>query len=413
MARKPTGQVIERPGKDGARWAIRFRAYGKREYVTTTATTRTEALAELDNVLADVRRGIWRPPAPEPVPADMPTFHSFASEWFERITPRVGPRTLDDYRWALELHLLPEFGPLRLDEITKRHVDAYSAAKQREGVLSASTINKTLVRLAQILADAVEYDLIAANPATGRRRRLPTTRPRRGFVTPEQLPTLLDAAEKYLHLDSGRKHAGRGRPLLATLAGAGLRIQEALDLERRHVNLARGTLTIDHAKTEAGVRVVDLTPALREELTLWLDRSPFKQPTDPVFPTLDGKKDNRQNVRRRLLVNAIEAANKKLVELKLEPIGAVGLHGLRRTYATLRTLVGDDPVYVASQLGHTDPTFSLRVYAQAVTHRERLTAAERKQFEKALEWARMGTNEAIEVPVDVEQTISDQEKAPR
>jgi integrase len=50
-------------------------------------------------------------------------------------------------------------------------------------------------------------------------------------VQPEQLMALLEAAESYLH--------GRRRPMLATLAGTRLRIQEALDLQRRHVNLAR------------------------------------------------------------------------------------------------------------------------------------------------------------------------------
>ena len=85
--------------------------------------------------------------------------------------------------------------------------------------LSANTTNKTLVRLAQILEVAVEYGMLPGNPARGRRRRLKSTRPRRGFVQPEQLMALLEASESYLH--------GRGRPLLATLAGTGVRIQEA------------------------------------------------------------------------------------------------------------------------------------------------------------------------------------------
>ena len=65
------------------------------------------------------------------------------------------------------------------------------------------------------------------------------------------------------------------------------------------------------------------------------------------------------------------------------------MHGLRRTYATLRVLAGDDVVYVSSQIGHEDPTFTLAVYAQAVKHREKLTAAERKAYDEAIEWAAM------------------------
>jgi integrase len=179
-----------------------------------------------------------------------------------------------------------------MSQITVREVDRYKAAKARERAtldasrakgeknvpvgLSANTVNKTITRLAQILEVAVEYGMIPANPARRKRRRLKSTRPRRAFVQPEQLMALLETAESYLQ--------GRGRPLLATLAGAGLRIQEALDLERRNVNLARGTLTIDSSKTEAGIRVVDLIPARRDELALWLDRPAVQGADRPRFP---------------------------------------------------------------------------------------------------------------------------------
>ena len=85
--------------------------------------------------------------------------------------------------------------------------------------LSANTTNKTLIRLAQILEVAVEYGMLPATPLVAgdadSRARGPGVR----FVQSEQLMALLEAAESYLH--------GRGRPMLATLAGAGLRIQEA------------------------------------------------------------------------------------------------------------------------------------------------------------------------------------------
>ncbi len=87
------------------------------------------------------------------------------------------------------------------------------------------------------------------------------------------------------------------------------------------------------------------------------------RPTDLVFPTAKGGPDCRQNVRRRLLLPAIEKANVKLSGQGIEAIADdVGLHGLRRTFASLRTAAGDDPVYVAGQLGHEDPTFTLKVY---------------------------------------------------
>ena len=80
------------------------------------------------------------------------------------------------------------------------------------------------------------------------------------------------------------------------------------------------------------------------------------KPTDLVFPTLTGGRDSRQNVRKPLLVKAVEKANLELERLGIEPIGSVPLHGFRRTYATLRVLAGDDVVYVSSQIGHENPT---------------------------------------------------------
>jgi integrase len=402
MGRLATGQVIERRGKQGRTFALRFRAYGQRRYVTLGTRdegwTLARAEIELENVLADVRRGIWQAPDLAPAePQAEPSFHEFASEWLAMRTQEgLGERTIEDYTWALTLHLLPFFAGHRLSEITVREVDRYKTTKATEGVLSANSINKTLTRLSQVLATAVEYELIAANPAAGKRRRLKGTKPRRPHVEPEQLLTLLEASEHYLR--------GRGRPLMAVLAGAGLRISEATALERRDVNLAKATLTVRASKTEAGERVVDLTPALREELFNYLACSPWTRPTDLVFPTLTGKRDTRNNVRRRLVRAAVERANKKLRELGIEPIPEnLGPHGLRRTFASLRHAVGDDIAYTSEQLGHEDARFTLGVYTHATKRRHRLSQAELAEFNRAIEWAQMGTNEVV-VPMPVATT---------
>src|SRR5262245_43296582 len=110
MARPATGQVVEREGKRGRTYGIRFRACGRRWYLTADAATRAEAEIELENVLADVRRGLWRPPQPAPaveVLSEEPTFHVLASEWLERRRHEVDARTVDHWRWALSGHLLP------------------------------------------------------------------------------------------------------------------------------------------------------------------------------------------------------------------------------------------------------------------------------------------------------------------
>ena len=72
MARESTGQVVERKGKRGITYAARVRAYSERHYLTLGYSwdgyTRRRADTELQNILADIRRGTWQPPQPTPAP---------------------------------------------------------------------------------------------------------------------------------------------------------------------------------------------------------------------------------------------------------------------------------------------------------------------------------------------------------
>jgi integrase len=218
-----------------------------------------------------------------------------------------------------------------------------------------------------VLETAVEYGLLTQNPAAGKRRRLKSERPSRPWVEPEALPSLLNAA------------SGVGRVLLGVLAGAGLRIGDALALRWQNVDLATGTLHVVDAKTAAGIRSVDLTPALREELTLLRAESTLTEPDDYVLPTSTGHKHSPSNLGRDVLGPAVETANTALAKNGIAQIDKrLGFHGLRRTYASLRCASGDDVAYTSAQIGHTDPRFTPRCYTQATRRRERLAGPHRK-----------------------------------
>jgi integrase len=267
MARSPNGQVVERKRKGGCTFALRFQAYGRRRYLTLGTAEegwdRRRAEEELSNVLADVRRGIWRPPQPAQANVELGSeisFHEFASEWLEEVNQEgLKPNTIAEYRWELCDHLLPAFAGHRLTEITVAEVDRYRQAKVGEGALSATSINKTITRLGQILEVAVERELIARNPARGRRRHLKQRAPQRTWLDrADQIGALLAAGGE---LDEEARADRRGVPrrgILATLALAGLRIGEALALRWRDVDLAAGRLRVRDSKTDAGVREVDL-----------------------------------------------------------------------------------------------------------------------------------------------------------
>lgn len=399
MSEKATGQVLELDRKGGRTFALRFRAYGKRRYVTlgTVAEGWTQPKAEdaLANVLADVRRGIWTPYEPQEAkePVSEPTFHEFASEWLDELKHEgLAEATLQDYAWQLCSHMLPFFARHRLSEITVAEVDRYRQEKVREGTISAASINKTITRLAQILEVAVERELIDRNPARGKRRRLKERRPERTWLDrAEQIVALLDAGGE---LDAEARVDRRATPrraLLATLTLAGLRIGETLALRWSDVDLPAGRLRVTDSKTDAGVRLVDLLPALREELSVHKAQTRFGGPDDYVFPTESGGKQDRNNVRPRVVVRAVERASGNLIGQGRNPLPqGITPHSLRRTFISLLLATGAEVPYVMRQVGHSDPKVTLSIYAQVMYRgegeRERL-----KTIVEGSDWALLGT----------------------
>jgi integrase len=114
MARPAIGQVVK-PTPGQPCFALRFRAYGKREYLTLgrpeDGWTLAMAQRELAVVLRDVDLGTWRPSRPDPAPTKNanPTFHEFASDWFAAKRLEVEENTASSYGNDLTNHLLPFF----------------------------------------------------------------------------------------------------------------------------------------------------------------------------------------------------------------------------------------------------------------------------------------------------------------
>jgi integrase len=383
MGRAASGQVVVRARKAGRVYALRFRAYGRREYLTlgtdADGWSQQRAEVELQNVLADVRRGVWRPARPADAAAHTqdPTFHEFASEWFADKRAEIRPNTARSYLNDLTNHLLPFFASYHLSQIGIADVDRYRNAKVREGRLKARSINMHLALLSQILELAVEYGHIERNPAIGRRRRLKAERPRPIHLdAAEQMAVLLEAAAS---LDASSRTSGR-RAALAVMLFAGLRAEEVGALQWSDVDLANGRLRVRRAKTAAGMREVDLLPILRDELLALKAASAPSSPEGHVMVTVTGRARDRHNLRQRVVTPAVKRANELLAERDANPLPAgLSPHKLRHTFASLLVALGNDHAYVMGQLGHTDPAFTLRVY----THMMRRSDGERERL-KAL-----------------------------
>jgi integrase len=400
MAPHPTGQVVVRDRKAGRAYALRFRANGERQYLTlgTDAEGWDQRRAEeaLKDELAKVRAGVWRPAVTAvPEPARDPTFHEFASEWWESKRDEFAIKTQVDYEWQLSSHLLPFFAKHPLSTITVAEVDRYrtfkvrerearakvladwearlaaetSKARQREirrerppKPLSAVSINKTITRLGQILNVAEEYGVIERNPVrvNPRNRKLKAVKPPAVWLDrAEQIEALLQAAaELDTNARPDKRHVPR-QALLATLVYAGLRVGELLSLRWRDIDLAAGRLQVAgvvderrggrRGKTDASVRQVDILPALRSILATYKMGCENTDPDALVFRRSTGTAYRAEDIRNRTFAGAVRLANEKRVAAGYPPLPE-GLtpHKLRHTCCSLlfrlrlRAAAGDE-----------------------------------------------------------------------
>ena len=210
--------------------------------------------------------------------------------------------------------------------------------ERRRRPLSNTSINMLITLLGQILQQAVDYELIDRNPVRvgGRSARfLKRVRPDRTFLEVDEFHALLDAAaELEAEAPTNRQGLGR-RAMIATLGLAGFRIGEMMDLKVAQVDLQRCRFKLADAKTEAGVREVEITLYLRDELLAYaMDRRARGLPLGPsdhFFGTATGKRRDPDRFRDRILARAVARANANRAESGLAPLPPITPHSLRRT----------------------------------------------------------------------------------
>jgi integrase len=309
-----------------------------------------EARAARAEVVSKLSRG-------ERVAPSRSTFAEVADVWLASKAAAVRPTTLARYSETLRLHLAP-LDRLRVGEVDEDHAVQVIAA-MREAGYAGATIRKALVVLSGVLGYAARRGMIAQNPIRRLERgeRPPIERREMRTLDVGEIAALLRAApEPY-------------RALLATALFTGLRQGELLGLTWGDVDLVGLVVRVRHQlgrdgelarpKTPQATRDVVLAPQLarmlreQRQAALTLGRA---RPEDFVFASRAGTPMHYRNVVRRGLDEAREAAG-----LAAEP--RLRFHDLRHTFASLLIARGLDVVFVSRQLGHADPSITLRVYA--------------------------------------------------
>ena len=168
------------------------------------------------------------------------TIGEFLKRWLQDVArPRVRPRTFVGYEAAIEHHINPHLGRVRLAKLTPQHLQAWMATLETKGV-SAGRRRYARVVLRTALNTAIRWRLITMNAATLIDAPRTTSREIRP-LNPEEARALLDACREH-PLDA----------FVTVALGCGLRLGEALGLQWADVDLDAGTLQVRRAVQRFG-----------------------------------------------------------------------------------------------------------------------------------------------------------------
>ncbi len=258
------------------------------------------------------------------------------------------PSAIRAYRAALELHVRPELGAMRLSDVQRRHVQRLADRLVGDG-LSPSSVRNALMPLRVIFRRALRDGLVAVNPCD--RVDLPVNRGRRDrIVAAEHAAELLETLE-----------SPRDRAVWATALYAGLRRGELMALRWSDVDLAGGVLHVQRSydpkareyvepKSRSGRRRVPIAGALHDALVEHRHERADDSPGELAFGD-----DGRPFAYEPLLDRARDA----WARAELEP---VGLHGARHTAASLMIAAGVNVKALSEFLGHASITITLDRY---------------------------------------------------
>ena len=259
MAKRSNGEGMIRQRADG-RWESRvmigYKDNGKPDYKSVYGKTKTEAREKLKVFLDERASGIDT--------SHNYNFSNWADIWFEHHQDNITATTQENYRYTLRI-LKDYFGVRPLADIKAFDIEVFLKALRKEE-RSDSCIAQCRGMLYQIFHKAEANDLVRKNPvrfADKMRSREPTKR--KEAFTAEEVKLLMEKLPK-----------DRIGISIRLLLGTGMRSQELLALEPRHiaedgsmiqirqaVNMVKGTATVGQPKSRDSYRDVPIPPNLR------------------------------------------------------------------------------------------------------------------------------------------------------
>lgn len=380
------GSIYQRK-RDG-RWTGEMRLRdGTRKYVYAPKDNNTKAAARL--ALKEAQRTYERG---ELVPANKQRVEEYLEYWLSVHKLTIREITYRQYMSMARVHVIPRLGHIPLQRLAGAHIQRFISelakgdpAKKKKG-LAPSSIHLIYNMLHKAMKDALEWELIGADPCRG--VKLPRN-------VQEEVQAL-DAEQAQVLLE-----AVQGTPLygIVTLALAtGLRRGELLALKWSDLDLDRGILQVQRTdvyingqghvqnepKTRSGKRSIVLTSfavqALREHRT---------QQRRARMQARTWQENNLVfcNARGGYLAPALLFRRFKQVLEKAE-LDPIRFHALRHSCATLLLKMRVPGKVVQEILGHSSISITMDKYghvlpgmqAEAIAGLDRLLTRAEKQM---------------------------------
>ena len=280
------------------------------------------------------------------------TVETLLVNWLHAKTPTISSSSLKDYRNTINKQLIPRFGELKLDELSRQDIIDWIIEKD----VSNKRIGNLLSPLRAALNDAVNDELVDRNILFEwkyKTKEKPKDDPIDPFTAEEQTAIL-------------SKLNGHGYNLVKFAFWTGLRTSELCALQWKNIDwngsrffvsqaMTQAASEAETTKTKTSKRYVKLLPPALEALKAQKELSFFHE-SGCVFlnPRTNEPWTGDAPIRRTLWTHALKSAG---VRYRYP-------YQTRHTYASMMLSSGEQPLWVASQLGHNGPEMLNRNYGK-------------------------------------------------
>ena len=302
------------------------------------------------------------------------TVADFLERWLrEYAWTSLSPRTAEGYQAIVRGHVMPALGRIPLKSLKPEHLQRFYAAELERG-LSTTTVRHDHMLIHRALKHAVQWGLLARNPADAVSAPPMRHTPMR-TLTEAHVERVLDALTGseyftlfYLAIFTGMRRS----ELLALQWGSVDLIGAEISVNRSIHRLRNGAWVSRAPKTDRSRRTIALSPSTCQVLREHWDHQ-AELSTRLGAPEKDGALVFCQSDGSPLLPHTVSQAWRRTVRR----LGLAGIrfHDLRHTHASLLLKQGVHPKIVQERLGHSSISITLDTYSHVAPGLQEAAAA--------------------------------------